>query len=120
MKKKKKTFNKAQINNINCFSHNNLYHQGKNKNMDKIDKKIGNCNLHVMPSLISDNDISALFNGLLNVVKKKFELDNQSQFIHVNYTIEKLKTELKNKINECNRLKNEIIFLKSKISQKEL
>ena len=78
-------------------------------------KKFGNCKVHVMPSTISDNDITALFNGLLNVVKKKFELDCQAQVISFNISIEKLQKELKNKINECNRLKNEIIFLKSKL-----
>ena len=83
--------------------------------MEKIDnQKIGKCNLYVMPSQITDSDISALFNGLLNVVKKKFELDFEAQFVNYNINIDNLKRELKNKTNECNRLKNEIINLKAK------
>lgn len=84
--------------------------------MEKSDnKKIGNCNIHVLPSKISDSDITALFNGLLNVVKKKFELDYEAYFVTYNINIENLKRELKNKVNECNRLKNEIINLKSQL-----
>jgi hypothetical protein len=116
--KKQKSFNFEQIYILNKNSHNKKRIYGKNKIMDKNDKKIGSCNVHVMPTTISDNDITALFNGLLNVVKKKFELDSQAQVINYNISIEKLQTELKNKINECNRLKNEIIFLKSKLEEK--
>lgn len=75
------------------------------------------CNIHVMPPAISDADISALFNGLLNVVKKKFELDTKSNIINMNLNIEKLMKELNEKQAECNRLKNEIIYLKSKIKE---
>ena len=74
-----------------------------------------NCQIHVMPPAISDADISALFNGILNVVKKKFELETKSNIINMNLSIEKLMKELKEKQAECNRLKNEIVFLKSKI-----
>ena len=125
MKKNKKTFKKQkscifeQFYNLNKKSHNKKRIYGKNKTMDNKDKKLGNCNVHVMPTTISDNDITALFNGLLNVVKKKFELDSQSQIINYNINIEKLQNELKNKINECNRLKNEIIFLKSKLGSEK-
>ena len=121
MKKNKKTFKKQksfiyeQFYNINKKSHNKKRIYGNNKIMNNKDKKLGSCNVHVMPTTISDNDITALFNGLLNVVKKKFELDSQAQVINYNINIEKLQNELKNKINECNRLKNEIIFLKSKM-----
>jgi len=128
MKKNKKTFNPNQqlqtkkmfkfhkSYNISKFPHNKKLKFDKNNNMGKINNSNKDkCRFHVMPSQISDNDISALFNGLLNVIKKKFELDSQAQFININYTIEQLKVELKNKINECNRLKNEIIFLKSQI-----
>lgn len=117
MKKKKKTFNNKQINILAKISQNKKILIGKNKNMQN-ENKNGKCNIHVMPSSISDSDIAALFQGLLNVVKKKFELDSQAQFINVNYNLEKLKNELKNKINECNRLKNEIIHLKSLLNQK--
>ena len=117
MKKKKKTFNNIQINKFANFSQNKNLSLGKNKYMQN-ENKNGKCNIHVMPSTISDEDISALFQGLLNVVKKKFELDSQSRFINVNFNLEKLKNDLKSKINECNRLKNEIIHLKSLLNQK--
>ena len=129
MKKQTKTFKKkTKLNkqklykNKLCYKTNKISHNknlcvGKNKIMEKENKKIGSCKVHVMPSQISDNDISALFNGLLNVVKKKFELDFEAQFINYNINIDNLKRELKNKINECNRLKNEIINLKSQLEK---
>ncbi len=117
MKKKKKTFKNIQINKFANISQNKNKVLGKNKYMQK-ENKNGKCNIHVMPSLISDEDITALFQGLVNVVKKKFELDSQAQFININNNVEILKNELKSKINECNRLKNEIIHLKSLLSQK--
>jgi len=129
MKKNKKTFKKEELlrnqklyKNKLCYktnkiSHNKNIRAGKNNIMGKDSKKIGSCKVHVMPSQISDNDISALFNGLLNVVKKKFELDFEAQFINYNINIDNLKRELKNKINECNRLKNEIINLKSQLEK---
>ena len=129
MKKNTKTFKKEVLlrnqklyKNKLCYKTNKISHNknmciGKNKFMEKDNKKFGNCKVHVMPSQISDNDISALFNGLLNVVKKKFELDFEAQFINYNINIDNLKRELKNKINECNRLKNEIINLKSQLEK---
>lgn len=83
----------------------------------KKSNKENKCNFYVMPSQITDNDISALFQGLLNVVKKKFELDNQAEFFNYNQDIIKLKNALKAKTAECNRLKNEIINLKNQLNQ---
>lgn len=77
-----------------------------NPNIDK-------CNIHVMPPNISDEDITALFNGILNVVKKKIELDTKAEIINMNTNMQQLMKELQEKQAECNRLKNEIIFLKS-------
>lgn len=116
MKKKKKTFKKKQNNNFIQYSQNKNFQFGKNKIMQN-ENKNNKCNIHVMPSAITDDDISALFQGLVSVVKKKFELDSQAQFININYNVEKLKNELKNKINECNRLKNEVIHLKQLLNQ---
>ena len=40
--------------------------------MDKsTNKNVNSAKIHVMPPQISDSDISALFNGILNIVKKK-------------------------------------------------
>ena len=114
----KKSYKSKDCDTRNKISHNKTKTIGKNKIMEKTDnKKIGNCNLHIMPSQITDNDISALFNGLLNIVKKKFELDFEAQFVNYNISIDNLKRELKNKISECNRLKNEIINLKSQLEK---
>ena len=70
-----------------------------------------------MPPAITDEDISALFNGIMKVVKHKIELDKKAEIINLNLTQEKLIKELKEKTAECNRLKNEILYLKSKIKQ---
>ena len=78
------------------------------------DKK---CNLYIMPPAITDEDISALFNGIMKVVKHKIELDKKAEILNLNLTQEKLLRELKEKTAECNRLKNEIIYLKSQIKQ---
>ena len=71
--------------------------------------------LHVMPSQITDEDISALFNGILRVVQKKFELDTRAEILNLTISRDKLQSALKEKQAECNRLKNEILYLKSKL-----
>lgn len=118
MSKFKKTFKHSQIHKFHNLSQNKFKHKGKNIDMKNIDKeKTNQCNVYVMPSAISDNDISALFQGLLNVVKKKFELDSQAEFYNYSQDITKLKNELKIKNAECNRLKNEIINLKNLLNK---
>lgn len=69
--------------------------------------------IHVMPPRITDEDITALFNGIVNIVKKKFELEKNAEIININLNQEKLIKSLKEKQAEIVRLKNEIIFLKS-------
>lgn len=73
--------------------------------------------MHVMPPSITDEDISALFNGILNVVKKKFELEKNAETINLNLNINSLTRELKEKQAEIVRLKNEIIFLKHELEK---
>ncbi len=75
-----------------------------------------NFTLHVMPPQITDADITALFNGIVNVVKKKFELEKNAETLNLNLNMEKLIKELKEKQAEINRLKNEIIFLKNELN----
>ena len=75
------------------------------------------CNLHIMPSPISDEDITALFNGILKVIRKKSELDSRAQMLNLNLDNERLIKALNAKQAECNRLKNEIIFLKSQLGE---
>lgn len=72
------------------------------------------CNIHVMPPLISDEDISSLFKGLIGIVRRKVELETRAEIINMNISIEKLMKELKEKQAECNRLKNELLYLKAK------
>ena len=100
-------------NKFSYLGENNIMKNSNNQNVNK-------CKIHTMPTTITDNDISALFNGLLNVVKKKFELDNQATIIDMNTNMQTLASELKSKIAECNRLKNEIIHLKSLLANNHL
>ncbi len=79
-------------------------------------QKEGNLTIKVFPSGISEEDLTALFLGLVRVVKKKFELDSRAQLINLNLNNENLQNQLKAKQAECNRLKNEIIYLKSKLT----
>lgn len=81
------------------------------------DNEIPKYKLHVMPPPISDDDISALFNGILNVVKKKFELEKNAEIINLNINHERLIKELNEKKAELIRLKNEIIYLKSHLKK---
>lgn len=76
-----------------------------------------NCQIHIMPSQITDSDLTALFNGILNVVKKKFELDTKSEILCMNQNMQTLASSLKEKEAECIRLKNEIIYLKSQLEK---
>ena len=75
------------------------------------------CKIHVMPPAITDSDITALFNGLLNIVKKKIELDSKAQLITLNMDTQKLMDQLKEKQAECNRLKNEVLRLTSELNK---
>ncbi|MBE5741127.1 MAG: hypothetical protein E7351_01155 [Clostridiales bacterium] len=85
--------------------------------MNKIPEhqKNQNAKIHVMPPSITDEDISALFHGILSVVKKKIELEARAEIINMNVNMEKLLRELKERQAECIRLKNEILYLKSQI-----
>lgn len=75
------------------------------------------CNIFVMPSAITDEDITALFNGILKVVRKKSELDARAQMLNLNLDNERLIKALNEKQAECNRLKNEIIYLRAKLEK---
>lgn len=85
---------------------------------NKNKEKENNFKIHVMPPQISDEDINALFKGIVNVVKKKFELEKNAETLNLNFSLEKLQKELKDKKAEIIRLKNEIIYLKSKMQEK--
>lgn len=86
--------------------------------MDKsINKNINSAKIHVMPPQISDEDITALFNGIVKVVKKKIELEKNAEIINLNINFEKALKELNEKKSEIIRLKNEIIYLKSQIKE---
>lgn len=114
MRECKKTFlktknckNKKKSQNKNLFLANNINMKEKEKN----------CNLFVMQPNITEQDLSSLFNGILNVVKKKFELDNKAEIININSNMEILMRKLKEKEAECIRLKNEILHLKNELSK---
>ena len=115
MIKNKKTFFATKPNNTSQLSHNKKIKEVQTNIMIKETNFNNDCKIHVMPPAITDADITALFNGLVNVVKKKIELDNKAVVINMNSCVEKLKAELKEKQAECNRLKNEILFLKSQL-----
>ena len=78
------------------------------------------CNIHIMPPTITDEDIVALFNGIMSVMRRKIELDARAEIINTNLTNERLLNQLKEKTAECVRLKNEIIYLKSQIKSENL
>ena len=87
-----------------------------NENQNNLDEnKI--YKIHVMPPSITDEDISALFNGILNVVKKKFELEKNAETIILHLNMDKTLRELKEKNAEISRLKNEIIYLQSQLKE---
>ncbi|MGN0788263.1 MAG: hypothetical protein ACI4L6_04325 [Candidatus Onthoplasma sp.] len=118
MKETKKT---CQMSNKHKTSQNMLnknQEMAKNKNM-KNNIENENCNIHVMPCGISDEDISALFNGIVNVVKKKFELDARAEIVSMSSNMSKILKELHDKQAECIRLKNEIVYLNSLLEQKQ-
>lgn len=78
-------------------------------------ENLENFKIHVMPPQITDEDINALFNGILSVIKKKFELEKNAEKLNLSISHERLLKELKEKNAEINRLKNEILYLKSKL-----
>ena len=63
--------------------------------MMKDENQEPNYKIHVMPPSITDEDITALFNGIINVVKKKFELEKNAETINFNINYEKVLKELK-------------------------
>ena len=87
------------------------------KDISNTFEKNSNYKIHVMPPSITDEDIAALFNGIVNVVKKKYELEKNAETINLNINLERLVKELKEKQAEIIRLKNEIIYLKTKIKE---
>lgn len=129
MSKNKKTFYSSLYSNLRDISHNKSKIKVKNNYMEKTKKNIStinktdatnneqadDCLIHVMPPSISDEDINALFNGIVNVMRKKIELEARSELINMSVNVDKLSRELKEKKAECVRLKNEIIYLKSQI-----
>ncbi len=72
-----------------------------------------------MSPTITDADITALFNGIVNVVKKKVELETKAEFLNMNIHHNQLLKQLKSKQAECVRLKNEILFLKSQLGSQQ-
>ncbi len=76
---------------------------------------LNSCRVHVMPVSITDADITALFNGIVSVVKRKCELETKRELVSMSMHHDKLIALLKEKQCEINRLKNEILYLKNKI-----
>lgn len=114
----KKTFNKLKSNKTSNKLHNKKENIEHNNYMEK-NLKNTNCKIHSMPSAITDQDISALFEGLISIIKRKVEIDNKAKILESNFSNEKLLRELNAKKAECNRLKNEILYLKQKLNQHE-
>ena len=111
--------------NSNKIKENNSLLKNENKLNFSIDKEEKNnkskinCTLHVMPPQISDEDINALFSGLVSIVRRKIELESRAEIININLSYDKLSRELKSKQAECIRLKNEILNLKSQLENKK-
>lgn len=118
MSKRKKTFIKSNYQQRKQKPRNFFCYLGENINMTKkTETNNQKCKVISMPTPITDEDLSALFNGILNVVKKKFELDTKSEIISLNANVSSLVQELKEKQAECNRMKNEILYLKSQLNR---
>lgn len=122
-----KTSNNACENflNSNKIKENNSLLKNENKlnfiidKEEKNNKSKINCTLHVMPPQISDEDINALFSGLVSIVRRKIELESRAEIININLNYDKLARALKAKQAECVRLKNEILNLKSQLENKK-
>ncbi len=86
-----------------------------NDEYNKTNENKKNCNVHVMPPPISDEDINALFVGILSIMRRKIELETKAEIINSTANLENVIVELKQKQAECNRLKNEILHLKHEL-----
>lgn len=75
------------------------------------------CNVIAMPPRITDEDIFALFGGIVKIVKQKLELDTNYELLNLNNINKKLQQQLKSKQAEIVRLKNEIIHLKTQLTE---
>ena len=64
------------------------------------------CNIHTISQTITDQDLSSLFNGLMDVVKKKYELDFNAKIINLNKKIEILSKLIKQKDQEILSLRS--------------
>ena len=117
MCKDKKTCYYTNTNKTKKDSHNKKAINAKNKSMKNIKENKPGCTMHVMPPQITDQDINALFNGIINIVRKKIELETKAEILNCNITLEKALKKLKEKEAECIRLKNEIIYLKNELSK---
>lgn len=117
MNKNKKTCKNTNCNKVKQFKTNKKNSEVNNNTM-RNNNNNQDFQIHVMPPQITDNDITALFNGIINVVRKKIELENKAKILNANLTLERVAKQLKEKEAECIRLKNEIIYLKAEISKK--
>lgn len=113
MSNNQKTCKSKKLNKILQITPNKIKSKENNNFMNKDTKN--NLNIHVMPPQISDADVNALFNGIIKVVKKKIELETKAEILTANLNLERVLKELKEKERECNRLKNEIVYLRSKL-----
>lgn len=85
---------------------------------EKPSTNLDECTVHVMPPQITDDDINALFAGIVSIMRRKIELETKAEIINSTSNYAKVLAELKAKQAECNRLKNEIIHLKSLLDGK--
>ena len=119
MCKFKKTCYYTNTNKTKKDSHNKKPIKAKNNSMKNIKDSKPSCTMHVMPPQITDQDITALFNGIINIVRKKIELETKAEILNCNISLEKVLKKLKEKEAECVRLKNEIIYLKSELNKQK-
>lgn len=67
------------------------------------------------PYPITDTELNALFLGLVKIIRQKIEYEASPQTKSSDY--EKLMILYKSKIKECNRLKNEKLYLMQQIKE---
>ena len=78
--------------------------------------KVIDTKLYNNESEFTDEDISALFSGVLNIIKEKIFIESESELYRLQKECELLQNALDMKTKELNKIKNKNIYLKTIIN----